>query len=138
MQRQLDARRLLTDRVTAAAPTYVGLTIDVEARTRRTYAGVGQETAVRTAIEEYLDPLRGGQEGEGWPFGHGVSEVELADVLDSLEMVDRVQDVTVTAHGDATVAGDGTITIPETALFYVESITTDLRVREQETGGARG
>ena len=138
VQRQLDARRLLTDRVTAAAPTYVGLTIDVEARTRRTYAGVGQETAVRTAIEEYLDPLRGGQEGEGWPFGHGVSEVELADVLDSLEMVDRVQDVTVTAHGDATVAGDGTITIPETALFYVESITTDLRVREQETGGARG
>lgn len=137
VQRQLDARRLLTDRVTATGPTYVGLTIDVEARTRRTYAGVGQETAVRTAIEEYLDPLRGGESGDGWAFGRGVSEAELAEALGSLEMVDRVQDVTVTAHGDATVTGDGTITIGETALFYVESITTDLRVRERETGGAR-
>lgn len=137
VQRQLAARRLLTDRVTAEAPPYVGLTVDVEARTRRTYAGVGQETAVRTAIEEYLDPLRGGEEGEGWPFGRGVSEAELAEVLDALEMVDQVQDVTVTAHGDATVTGNGTITIGETALFYVESITTDLRVRERETGGAR-
>ena len=137
VQRHLDARRLLTDRVTADAPPYVGLTIDVEARTRRTYAGVGQETAVRTAIEEYLDPLRGGEAGEGWPFGRGVSEAELADVLDGLEMVDQVQDVTVTAHGDATVAGDGTIRIGETSLFYVESISADLRIYERETGGAR-
>lgn len=134
VQRQLDARRLLTDRVTAGSPLYVGLTIDIEAQTRRTYTGVGQETAIRTAIEEHLDPLRGG-DGDGWPFGRGVSEAELAEVLDSLELVDRVQDVSVTAHGDATVAADGTITIPETALFYVESITTDLRVRERAGQG---
>jgi predicted phage baseplate assembly protein len=136
VQRQLDARRLLTDRVTAVSPTYVGLTIDVEAQTRRTYTGVGQETAIRTALEEHLDPLRGG-DGDGWPFGRGVSEAELADVLDALELVDKVQDVTVTAHGDATVAADGTITIPETALFYVGSITADLRVRERGQGGGR-
>ena len=136
VQRQLDGHRLVTDRVTAVSPTYVGLTIEVEAQTRRTYAGVGQETAIRTALEEHLDPLRGG-DGEGWPFGRGVSEAELADVLDALELVDRVQDVTVTAHGDATVAADGTITIPETALFYVESISTELRVRERRQGGGR-
>ena len=50
-------------------------------------------TAVLTA---YFDPLSGGPNGEGWPFGRGVYSSEIYALLNALDLVDYVEAVQLT------------------------------------------
>ncbi|MFD0823819.1 putative baseplate assembly protein, partial [Micromonospora zhanjiangensis] len=48
--------------------------------------------AVR-ALYDYLDPVRGGPDGTGWPFGRPVQSGELHAVLQRVAGVDLVEEV---------------------------------------------
>jgi hypothetical protein len=41
-------------------------------------------------LVEYFHPLRGGQDGRGWPFGRSLYVSELYELLDQLPSVDYV------------------------------------------------
>ncbi len=49
-------------------------------------------------------------------------------------MIDRVSEVTIVAHGGATI-DDGTVRIDDTSLFAVKDVTTDLSIRTDSTDG---
>lgn len=133
VRHHVEERKLLGDRVRVTGPQYVGLEISVTGRARARYAGGGHDVAVRTAIEEYVHPLTG-DGGEGWPFGEALHRSELVDRIAELDVIDRVSDVSVVAHGGATI-DDGTVRIDDTSLFAVEDVTTDLSVRTDSTDG---
>lgn len=91
----LDSRRLLTTLLHVAAPFYltVGAQVTIvpdpdERLPEETGAEIQQR--VLQAVEEFLDPLNGGGDREGWPFGRNVFVSELYDLLDRLEGVDFV------------------------------------------------
>ncbi|WP_226483042.1 putative baseplate assembly protein [Natrinema amylolyticum] len=126
-------RKLLSDQVRVTGPQYVGLEVSVTGRARARYAGGGHDVAVRTAIEEFVHPLTG-DGGEGWPFGEPLHRSDLIDRIAELDVIDRVSDVSVVAHGGATI-DDGTVRIDETSLFVVEDVTTDLSVRTDSADG---
>jgi hypothetical protein len=46
-------------------------------------------------IEDYLNALKGGSEGEGWPFGRDVYASEIYRLLEKVPGVDYVPDVTL-------------------------------------------
>jgi hypothetical protein len=45
------------------------------------------------ALNGYLDPIRGGPDGDGWPFGRPVQAGEIFAVLQRVRGVDLVEDV---------------------------------------------
>ncbi|WP_408960099.1 putative baseplate assembly protein [Natrinema sp. 74] len=126
VRQHVTERKLLGDHVDVIGPQYVGLEISVTGRARDRYTGSGHDVAVRTAIEEYVHPLTG-YGGDGWPFGRTLRRSELVDQIAELDVIDRVNDVTITAHGGATV-DDGIVRLDDTALFAVEDVTTTLSV----------
>jgi predicted phage baseplate assembly protein len=76
----LDERRLIGTRVVVEPPVYQGVTV-----VARLMAAPGRTDRVREAaldaLYRHLDPLRGGPDGGGWPFGRPVQYGELFGVL---------------------------------------------------------
>lgn len=74
----LRAARLLGQEVFVGPPTYRGV------RVRLTVSRSGRDNEVRArileALRRHLDPLVGGADGGGWPFGNVVRPSELAGV----------------------------------------------------------
>ncbi len=86
----LDHRRVLGTRLVVVGPRY----LDVSVRaTVRTEAGARLErvrAAVLQALDGFLDPLSGGPDGRGWPFGRDVFRSEILAVIDGVPGVDHV------------------------------------------------
>jgi hypothetical protein len=102
VEKALDARRLLTTLLHVVPPFY--LTVGVQATIvpnpdERLPEETGAEIQQRVlqAVEAFLNPLDGGGDGQGWPFGRNVFVSELYDLLDRLAGVDFVVSVDVTA-----------------------------------------
>lgn len=76
----LDERRLIGTRLVVEPPVYQGVTV-----VARLAAASGDTDRVRDAALDalfgYLDPLRGGPDGTGWPFGRPVQYGEVFGVL---------------------------------------------------------
>jgi hypothetical protein len=56
-------------------------------------------TNARQALAACYDPLTGGPQQQGWPFGRAVYASEASAVLEQVPLVDYVEDVQVTAPG---------------------------------------
>jgi hypothetical protein len=70
----------------------------------RTIKGQAQEGVLdlaAAALERFFDPLRGGPDGRGWPFGRSIYVSEIYALLDGLPGVDYVSRLML----DISVAG---------------------------------
>lgn len=105
----LDPLRLVTTVVHVVGPRYVTvkvqLTVVVTPET-----SAAQEAAVRAPLEAalaaFLDPLAGGPDGKGWPFGRNVYVSEIYDILDRQRGVDYVRRTEVPKQGGGTTPID--------------------------------
>ncbi len=134
VQDHLDTHRLLGDRVSVVAPTYVGLRVEADVRTTRWYPQPRAETAIEAAIREYVDPIRG-YDGDGWPFGRTLYKENLVAVVAGLDWVDTVRNLSVQAHGDATIDSQGNVSIGDDALLYLDELRAEVQTitrRDQE------
>ena len=89
-----DSRRLVTTVVHVVGPRYVKVRVRLTVRlTPDTHKS--EKEAVRERLEEkvreFLHPLKGGPDGQGWPFGRNVYVSEIYEVLDRQPSVDYVQ-----------------------------------------------
>src|SRR5436309_1146540 len=104
----LEPRKLLTTRLHVVEPRYVTLRLKAtlvlkQGALERTTAGDAQkkeqkgvvESAV-DALKEFFDPLRGGPERRGWPFGRSIYVSEIYALLDDLPGVDYVSQLAPT------------------------------------------
>ncbi|TDE98782.1 putative baseplate assembly protein [Occultella glacieicola] len=89
----LDDRRPVGVRVLVEPPFYQGVTVVARLSPRpRTTAHVLERNAIR-ALNRYFDPLTGGLDGGGWPFGRPVQAGEVYAVLQRLPGTELVEDV---------------------------------------------
>lgn len=80
---QLESARLLTAEVHVSGPSYRPIEVEVAlAGSPLDLASTNARLQDRLAL--FLDPLMGGQDGTGWPFGHPVRPSELAHILQEL------------------------------------------------------
>lgn len=89
----LDAHRLVGTAVEVGTPFYQGVSVAalVHAPSGRPVAMV-RDRAV-AALTRYLNPLAGGPDGTGWPFDADVNTAALAQLLESVDGIDRVDEV---------------------------------------------
>jgi len=93
----LRQRQPVTTRLRVLAPEYTDVSIAVEvvrdAEAILTKDDVSENVA-RT-IRDFLDPLKGGEDGDGWEFGRSVFRSEIYQVVEGVSGVDHVYQLTL-------------------------------------------
>lgn len=92
---RLDERRLVGTRVHVGQPAYAGLTVVVDVHAREGHDADALHDEVLRAVYRLLDPLHGGPDGTGWPFGRPVRGHEVQSALARVPGVDMSEEVTV-------------------------------------------
>ena len=86
----LEPRRLITTRVHVVSPRYVPVGVRLTIVLMPDEVERTMRPRVVEAIQRFLDPLIGGPDGDGWPFGRNVYVSEIYQLLDLLPGVDYV------------------------------------------------
>ncbi|MBD5785793.1 putative baseplate assembly protein [Cellulosimicrobium terreum] len=89
----LEPRRTLGARVVVEPPFYQGVTVVARITARRRAHRVRLEAAATRALHVYVDPLGGGPDGQGWPFGRAVRAGDVYAALQRVEGVETIEDV---------------------------------------------
>ncbi len=117
----LDARRIVGTRLVVEPPLYQGLTVVARVLARRRYDAERLRGEALAALYGYFNPLTGGPDGQGWPFGRPVHVGEVYAVLQRLtgtELVEEVRlfaaDPTTAQRGDPT---DRLVIDPDALVF---------------------
>ncbi|MFI9563917.1 putative baseplate assembly protein [Streptomyces rishiriensis] len=127
--RHLDERRLIGTRLAVGPPFYQGVTV---VATVHAFRGVDTDRVRRQAhdaLYRHLDPLTGGADGKGWPFGRPVQSGEVFAVLQRVPGVELVDQVTLHAADPLTgKRGEATDRIDLAAPALVFSYDHRVRV----------
>ncbi len=88
----LDAHRLLTSEIYVVGPVYRKITIQVQLVVSSSYDLAAVKNAVVANLATFFDPLEGGKDGTGWPFGGEVFYSDVYRVIIGTPGVQRIQD----------------------------------------------
>jgi predicted phage baseplate assembly protein len=81
----LDERRLLGVQVRLQEPEYVGVSVQTQVSLEPAYENtLAREEilmGIKIALYKYLNPLTGGLDGKGWPFGRPVYQSDIVALL---------------------------------------------------------
>lgn len=89
---RLEECRTIGARVVVEPATYQGITVVARVRARPTTEPSALQRACLAALFGYFDPVRGGPERSGWPFGRPVHVGEVYAVLQGLQGVELIED----------------------------------------------
>ncbi|MEX3103061.1 MULTISPECIES: putative baseplate assembly protein [unclassified Streptomyces] len=133
--RTLDERRLIGTRLVVEPPVYQGVTVVARFAAPPSEIDRVRESAL-DALFRYLNPLNGGPDGTGWPFGRPVQYGEIFGVLQQATGNVLVEDVRLFA-ADPITGRRGTptdrIEVGPGALVF--SYQHQVVVTELEVGG---
>ncbi|AXX32801.1 putative baseplate assembly protein [Actinosynnema pretiosum subsp. pretiosum] len=114
IERFLDERRCVGARVSVEPPFYQGVTVVAQLRAR---AGTPEDVLRSRAVQglyDYFNPISGGPDGGGWPFGRPVQSGEVFAVLQRLPGVELVEDIRL--FGANPVTGERGTAVPRLDL----------------------
>jgi predicted phage baseplate assembly protein len=100
--RHLDRRRMVGTRVEVVAPRYVPVSILARVRALAGASATQVRQRVVDELNAFLNPLTGGPDGTGWPFGRDVYRSEILQVIDGVEGVDYVASLDMQTGGCST------------------------------------
>lgn len=95
VQSYLDERRLLGTRLEIDTPEYVPVAVEVQVRAKKRSVREQVIADVESKLYQYINPVCGGPDGDGWPFGRSFSVAEIYAALQGVSKVDYVEDVKV-------------------------------------------
>ncbi|NEO56601.1 MAG: hypothetical protein F6K54_28115 [Okeania sp. SIO3B5] len=87
----LEPRRLLTTAVHVVEPRYVKIRVQLTVVMKQDAPEAEVQSKAFKTLQDFFDPLKGGTEGKGWPFGRNVYISEIYELLDSVSGVDYVK-----------------------------------------------
>jgi len=86
----LTRRRVIGTRVEVVGPTYRKISVKARVQSSSRVNRVSLQARIRETIDRFFDPLAGGPEGAGWPFGRDVYRSEVLQVIDETPGVENV------------------------------------------------
>jgi predicted phage baseplate assembly protein len=86
----LRRRRIVGTRVEVFGPTYVEIVVRARVRASREADATSLSQRIIDALNAYFDPLTGGPNGSGWPFGRDVYRSEILALIARIGGVDYV------------------------------------------------
>ena len=113
VRRVVENRRLVGSRLIVAPPVYVIVAVRATLLALPGVSVQAAQAAARTAIDSYLDPVAGGRDGRGWPFGRDVYRADAMAVLDRAAGIDAIVALDLIGPDGASC---GNVCVPPTAL----------------------
>ncbi len=104
--RYMNRRRMLTTMLNVAGPQYVEVTVSASVQLLTGASPSKVSARISAALNAFLDPLGGGPDSLGWPFGRSVFRTEILQLIDSLPGVDHVVSMTMVADSGPQQCGD--------------------------------
>jgi predicted phage baseplate assembly protein len=95
----LDRHRLLTTEVFVVPPAYQAIALSATVVAAAGHSPDAITQAAEQAINTYLDPLAGGMDGQGWPFGQSLIATNLYAVLAGVDGIAGVTSLSVAVDG---------------------------------------
>ncbi len=115
----LNMHRLITTDVYVIGPKYIKVSVKCNVYLMKRSSPVEVEKRVLQTLEQFLDPLNGGPDWNGWQFGRSIYPSEIYQIIDKVEGVNYVTGVSLSAEGEYKQEKEGgIINIPRTALVY--------------------
>ncbi|HET8841409.1 MAG TPA: putative baseplate assembly protein [Ktedonobacteraceae bacterium] len=116
----MDSRRLLGTALEIHQPQYIWVSVTADLRVpERSNRALIEEVKQKAqqALYRYLNPYLGGPRGDGWPFGRALNRSELYGVLQRIEHVEYIENLTISvseayAGGGQPVATQQPVQIP--------------------------
>jgi predicted phage baseplate assembly protein len=88
----LDAHRVVGTAIEVSTPYFQGVSVAALVHTGPGRpAGLVRQRAIET-LTRYINPLTGGPEGTGWPFDADINAAQIAQLLETIEGVERVEE----------------------------------------------
>jgi hypothetical protein len=130
----LNGRRLITTELYVTGPRYVQITeLAAEVFVRRQADLKAVHDALTSRLLTYFHPLRGGEDGRGWPFGQDIFFGHVYRQILSVSDVTRAQCLAITpAAGGETC--DDYIALPDGALVHLPGSALNLQVSYDSLG----
>lgn len=124
----LDDRRLLTTTMMVSEPEYVWVSVQARVKIRRGANIDETQQAVEEKLYQYIHPIHGGADGNGWPFGRDLFVSELYSQIQVVPDVEYVAELQVfPVDPSAGQLGDPvqTLAVPAAALLcsHLHAIT---------------
>ncbi len=115
----LNRRRLLTTEVFVIPPRYLQVTARVEVTASPMADLASVKLSAEQALVDYFHPLRGGDDGLGWPFGGDIFFSRVYQRILSVAGVERLEKLLISVDGEEAPECSN-IPIPAGALLYSE------------------
>lgn len=96
----LNQRRLLTTELYVVAPTYQKVEIEAEVVAKNTADLAEVKEAIDRALLAYFHPLKGGEDGLGWPFGGNIFFSRVYQRVFSIGGVERIARLVIKVDGE--------------------------------------
>lgn len=98
--------RVIGTRVEVVGPTYLEVTVQATVRSRQAADKTALQANLVNALNGFFDPLTGGPDETGWPFGRSVYRSEVMKILSEVDSVDCVTELTLTIGDGAAQCGN--------------------------------
>lgn len=116
----LNKHRLITTELHVTPPDYVEVNVSATVVISSKANPDNIMLKVKEQLNTFLNPLTGGPDGSGWPFGRSVYKSEIYELLERIEGVDYIKEMVLTAQGAGTVQdAGGNYTITPQSLVYL-------------------
>jgi len=93
IKEEIGLRKLVCTRIHIRKPVYTEIYLTIVVRQRPNTVEALVQSAVEKIVTDYLDPLTGGPEKTGWPFGRPLSVFELYHLIEPMTDVDHVESI---------------------------------------------
>jgi hypothetical protein len=97
--RYLQRRRVIGTRVVMAGPTYLQVVVNATVQAGSKVSKPALQQRIVQALNQFLDPLVGGPDGKGWPFGRDVYHAEIMQVINRVTGVDHIVSLSLMSGG---------------------------------------
>jgi len=115
--RRLKSKAVVTTNLSVVRPEFVRVTVKASVKIDPRVGAEVVRAQAADALREFLDPLTGGGDGEGWPFGRPVYESEIYQLIEGIAGVVCVEKVSLSGRSCDSARRDR-ITLRKTALVY--------------------
>jgi predicted phage baseplate assembly protein len=89
---RLEESRVIGTRAIIEPPVYRGITVVAKLKARNRVNPTRLQEEALAALYEYFNPISGGPDGTGWPFGRPVNVGEVYSVLQGIRGTELVED----------------------------------------------
>jgi len=82
-----------------SGPTYLEVAVNATVQAAAKVSKTALQQRIVNALNQFLDPLVGGPDGTGWPFGRDVYHTEIMQVINRVTGVDHIVSLSLMAGG---------------------------------------